>query len=73
MSGAMGELTHGGLNREQDETIQQLCQPKERCDEAIQQLWQRWKRCSDLQLTREKTTRSLSLNSNQVAFSQAVR
>jgi hypothetical protein len=29
MSGAMGELTHGGLNREQDETIQQLCQPEE--------------------------------------------
>jgi len=27
MSGATGELTRGGLNREQDETIQQLCQP----------------------------------------------
>jgi hypothetical protein len=29
MSGATEELTHGGLNREQDETIQQLCQPQE--------------------------------------------
>lgn len=58
MSGATAELTTGGLNREQDE--------------AIQQLWQRQKCCPVLQLT-EKTTRSLSLNSNQVVFWQAVR
>ena len=55
MSGATAELTHGGLNREQDETIQQL--------------WQRRKCCPALHSTREKTTRSLSLNSNQVVSS----
>jgi len=29
MSGAMGELTRSGMNREQDEAIQQLCRPQE--------------------------------------------
>jgi hypothetical protein len=29
MSGATGELTRDGMNREQDEAIQQLCQPQE--------------------------------------------
>ena len=34
----------------------------------IQQLWQRSKRNAQLQFSGEKTTRSLSRNSNQVAY-----
>ncbi len=41
MSCATVELTPGRLNRERDETIQQLCKLQETHDEAIQQLWQR--------------------------------
>ena len=60
MSGAMGELTRSGVNREQDEAIQQLCQPQEAFRTKIQQLWQRRKRCPVLQLAREDNEKSLS-------------
>jgi len=38
MSGATGELTRGGLNREQDETIQQLCQADQQLCQAQETL-----------------------------------
>ena len=71
MSGATGELTRGGLNRERDGTIQQLCNRRQRGDKAIQQLCKRRKRNATLPFASEKTTRSLSLNSNQVVIWQA--